>query len=542
MDETPTATLPSTLERVSPSGWRIGLVILWSRSEPERCGEVLLCPAEGPGIVGRGLGSDRDTAPRILPVRQRPGQTEPTGALEDRSLSRLHWVLTAEADHTRLRLEHHGRHPTHVDGAAVQAATLEPGASVSIPGVLLARVVRRQLPLPALRPGLALPPHPFGRPDGFGLVGESPAAWALRERLAFVAGREGHVLILGPSGVGKEIAARAIHGLSRRAGGPWVARDAGTLPGEDVNGLLFGRAATRADGEADGRGGLVQRARGGTLFLDEIAELPHEVQAGLLRVLDGGDLPLGPATREPADLRIVAATRQPLSALGRELAHRFLHRVDIPSLDERAEDIPLIARHLFTVAAAEDPVLGRFMDDGRPRLGPELVRVLVERPRDGQVRAIRRTLIETAAQATGDRLEGLPSPEIAAEVAAEGEGERTRVATSPTPPEDGPRFRIALDGSHLEVDGRMVDLRRRRAVRRLLAALAGHRRDQPGAPLPSEACIEAGWPDERILPDAARARLWSAIKVLRDLGLAPVLETVGEGYRLASPVEIVEPH
>lgn len=103
-------------------------------------------------------------------------------------------------------------------------------------------------------------------------------------------------------------------------------------------------------------------------------------------------------------------------------------------------------------------------------------------------------------------------------------------------PEAAPHdaVRVAVDGSWIDSGGRRLDLRRRRAVRLLLAALAQHHLDAPGQALPFEACLDAGWPDERMLPEAARARLWTAAKALRDLGLADVLETLGDGYRLAA--------
>ena len=98
---------------------------------------------------------------------------------------------------------------------------------------------------------------------------------------------------------------------------------------------------------------------------------------------------------------------------------------------------------------------------------------------------------------------------------------------------------VLLDGSALRSpEGSKVDLRRRRTVRRVLAALAAHRLDHPGDALTAEQCLEAGWPGERMLPDAARTRLWTTIRALRATGLEDALETVGSGYRLARTVRV----
>lgn len=119
---------------------------------------------------------------------------------------------------------------------------------------------------------------------------------------------------------------------------------------------------------------------------------------------------------------------------------------------------------------------------------------------------------------------------VAAEVAA---SLLQLVRTGAPTPVTAEVWKIRVDGSEIEGPQGRLDLRRRRAVRLLLAALARHRLEHPGEALSTQACIEAGWPGERMLHEAASARLWSAIRALRDLGLEDVLQTVGEGYRLA---------
>jgi two-component system nitrogen regulation response regulator GlnG/two-component system response regulator HydG len=216
-------------------------------------------------------------------------------------------------------------------------------------------------------------------------VGESPAAYRLRDLAAFHAKASTNVLLLGPSGSGKELAARAIHRLSRRADRPWVARNAATFPAGLIDAELFGNPRNYPNPGMAERPGLIGQADGGTLFLDEIGELPAELQAHLLRVLDGdGEYHrLGEAAPRRADLRLVAATNRDAQALKHDLLARLTLRLRLPGLEERREDIPLLARHLLKQAAARDPeVAARFVADkgawaGEPRIDPALVDHLV---------------------------------------------------------------------------------------------------------------------------------------------------------------------
>src|SRR5262249_39430583 len=144
--------------------------------------------------------------------------------------------------------------------------------------------------------------HPFGEPDADGLVGESPAMWALRGAIAAAARRDLHALVLGPSGTGKELVARAIHARSARSGRPLVARNAATIPESLMDAELFGNVRSYPNPGTPERAGLIGQAHRSTLFLDEIAELPVSLQAHLLRVLDEGDYQrLGEATARKSD-------------------------------------------------------------------------------------------------------------------------------------------------------------------------------------------------------------------------------------------------
>jgi two-component system nitrogen regulation response regulator GlnG/two-component system response regulator HydG len=157
------------------------------------------------------------------------------------------------------------------------------------------------------------------------MIGESPAAWDLREQLAAGAVQGAHVLLLGESGAGKELAARALHALSARSAGPFVARNAATIPDSLVDAELFGTAKNYPNSGSPERVGLVGEADGGHLMLDEIGELSDVHQAHLLRLLDrGGEYHrLGESHTRLSDLRLIAATNRYPASLKHDLLARF---------------------------------------------------------------------------------------------------------------------------------------------------------------------------------------------------------------------------
>lgn len=432
MDETCTIGLEEDPARSTAPEFRLVLVLVGYPSAPERVGEAIVLPASGPGVVGRGSGGPGDPGARLWPHRLRPGRSRRQEPLQDRALSRVHWTLTPLGP-DGVELEASGRRGTLLNGQPVTSVVARPGHHLLVPGVLHVRVERWPVPFPPMRRGLAYPEFPFGEADPYGIVGESPVAWSLRERLAFVAGRAGHVLLQGPSGAGKELAARAIHDLSPRAEGPWVARNAATLPEGLVDAELFGHTRDYPNRGMPARPGLVGSADGGTLFLDEIAELPPASQTHLLRVLDGGEYQrLGTSRSERADLRVIGATNRDLGALKHDLAERMVQRVSLPGLEARRTDVPLIAAHLFRQMAAGDAVLDSFVGRGGPRFSDALVDHLVREAGAGQVRALQRALIEAAGASRGEvlDLEEAPSraPVAAAEEADEPDEDTVRAA------------------------------------------------------------------------------------------------------------------
>jgi len=349
---------------------RPALVLLWSVEEPHRVGEVVL--VRRAGVLGRGTGDDH-----LELARQRPGVHQPTGTIGGRALSRRQ--LAVRPVHEGLELQNIGRTPLRIGGRPTDGGVAAPGDIVALERKALFLVTMRPTRWP-LPPGDAAPAGPFGKADDVGIVGESPAAWALRQQLAFLGPRDQHTLVLGPSGTGKELAARALHAWSGRKRGPWVARNASTLPEGLVDAELFGHVADYPNPGTPARPGLVGEADGGTLFLDEIGELPHGLQARLLRVLDahGEYQRLGEPRRRHSDLRLVGATNRDVDELKHDLTARLTLRLELPTLTERREDVPLLVHHLLARAFRDADLAARFADDsGRPRVAPDLMEALV---------------------------------------------------------------------------------------------------------------------------------------------------------------------
>ena len=419
---------------------RLALVVAWSAAEPGRLGEVGLVPwdAEEGLVLGRGAGSGER---RVELVRQRPGENVPTGPLAAPRLSRKQLRVQA-LQAGRLSVERLGRAALRVRGQTVDQAIVEPGERIEIEGQLLLHLTRR--------PGLLPPAHYWevdarrscGTPDRCGLVGESAAMWKLRDLVAFVASHAGHVLVLGPSGAGKELVARAIHHLSARARRRLIARNAATIPEGLIDAELFGNARHYPNQGMSERPGLVGEADGSTLFLDEIGELPEALQAHLLRLMDDGEYQrLGEARARRADLRLIGATNRPRETLKADLGARFRHAVPVPPLDDRREDLPLLLGHLLRVACTEDPRLGRrFLDEaGNPRVDVRLVDAVLGHPLTLQVRELDALLWQCLAESTGDRVE--LSPALATRAAAAPSLEPARDPTSLTAEE----IRACLD-------------------------------------------------------------------------------------------------
>ncbi|MED5617810.1 sigma-54-dependent transcriptional regulator [Ideonella sp. BN130291] len=221
--------------------------------------------------------------------------------------------------------------------------------------------------------------------DELGLVGQSAAMAALRSMVRRVGPTQVSVLVLGPTGTGKELVARALHDCSRRADGPFVAIHCGALSAELLESELFGHLRGSFTGAYRDQPGLVEAADGGTLFLDEVGEMPLPMQVKLLRFLQEGTfVPVGGRQAKRAQTRVVAATHRDLDAMVREGSFRedLYYRLKgvvlrTPALDERPADVPVLAaRFLHRVAP-------------RAALAGDALAWLTARPWPGNVRELR---------------------------------------------------------------------------------------------------------------------------------------------------------
>jgi len=184
-----------------------------------------------------------------------------------------------------------------------------------------------------------------------GMVGSSREMQSLAHAVRLVAPRTTTVLIEGPTGTGKELVAHAIHGLSSRAGRPFIVLNCAAIPEALLEAELFGHTRGAFTGAIQSRTGRMEAAHGGTLFLDEIGEMPMALQAKVLRFLEAGELQrIGENEPVRVDVRVVAATHQPLLQCVEEGKFRSdlyfrlaVFPVETPSLAERRGDIPELA-------------------------------------------------------------------------------------------------------------------------------------------------------------------------------------------------------
>ncbi len=187
------------------------------------------------------------------------------------------------------------------------------------------------------------------------LVGDSPSMNRVRQLIAKVAPTHSSVLILGDTGTGKELVARALHEQSLRAEQPFVAINCGALPENLIESELFGHRKGSFTGADEHRVGLFEVADGGTMFLDEIGELPKAMQAKLLRVLESGEIRrVGENDSLTVDVRLICATHRRLDDMveAGEFREDLMFRINtfeilLPSLRQRTDDIPALARHLL---------------------------------------------------------------------------------------------------------------------------------------------------------------------------------------------------
>jgi len=256
-----------------------------------------------------------------------------------------------------------------------------------------AQLMRRAL-APAKRPAAGDTASPD---ESEVLIGKSSAMQGLFKRIALVAPTESTVVITGESGTGKELVARAIHQNSLRAPGPLVPIHVAALSPALVERELFGE---QRGGSA--RPGVLANAQGGTAFFDEIGELPLEIQAKLLRVIEQQEIvPVGATQPQPVHCRILAATNRDLRREMREGRFRedlyfrlAMFELALPPLRARLGDVPLLAEAFLAAAPGKDL-----------RFAPEVVQVLCDYPWPGNVRQLRNAVHHAALMARSGEIE-----------------------------------------------------------------------------------------------------------------------------------------
>ncbi len=245
----------------------------------------------------------------------------------------------------------------------------------------------------------------FQPPGGPAIVGRHPRMRAALRMLERVAATDSTVLLTGESGTGKELFARALHALSPRRPGPFVAVNCAAIPEALIENELFGHEKGAFTGADRRRPGRFELARGGTLLLDEIGELPLGVQSKVLRVLEEKTFErVGSGAPLKADVRLVAATNRELKSMVEDGAFRAdlyfrldVFPIELPALRERASDIPLLARHLLADLAQRH---GRDL----PHLADDAVALLEAEAWPGNVRQLANVLERALILAEGPRL------------------------------------------------------------------------------------------------------------------------------------------
>ena len=238
------------------------------------------------------------------------------------------------------------------------------------------------------KPNYHSPTHASG-----GMIGDSAAMKQVFNIIHKVAPTDATVLILGETGTGKELAARAIHNESQRSQHPLISVNCAAIPETLIEAELFGHEKGAFTGASEARTGLVAAADKGTLFLDEIGELPPEAQARLLRVLQEGEVrPIGSVKSRKVDVRLVAATHRNLKQLCQQGKFRedLFYRINvvnlnIPALRERGKDVLKIADYLL------DKFSGKFKKPGQT-LAPDAIQAITSYRWPGNIRQLENSL------------------------------------------------------------------------------------------------------------------------------------------------------
>ena len=244
------------------------------------------------------------------------------------------------------------------------------------------------------------------------IIGKSPAMKNVYQTVKTVAETDTTVLITGKSGTGKELIARALHYNSKRKNKPFIAVNCGAIPENLIESELFGHKKGAFTGAVADKEGFIKAAQGGTLFLDEISELPQMLQVKFLRVLQEREFtPVGTTVALPANVRFIASTNRDLKEevkaekFREDLYYRLnVVEINLPVLQERIEDIPLLADHFLNKYRAE-------MNKNIKGIDPQAIRALMSHKWKGEVRELENVIERAVIFSQGDfiDLKDLPS-------------------------------------------------------------------------------------------------------------------------------------
>lgn len=295
-----------------------------------------------------------------------------------------------------------------------------------------------------------------------GLVGRGPAMTRLGRTIERFAVADAPVLVVGETGSGKELVARALHGASARRERPFVAINCGAMSETLLEAELFGAERGAYTSATVARPGLFVAAHGGTLFLDEVGDMPPSMQVALLRALETQEIrPIGSTRTRTVDVRVIAATQSDLHEL--EAAGKFradlryrleVLRIDVPPLRAHLEDLAELSEHLLNAVQRQYGLPHR-------HLSRDALDALARRSWRGNVRELRHVLAGAALAASGPAITAADLPE-----------ERGAPAPAPSAAPPSPAASAFTEASSLDADGHQL---RVDAMRSALRATAGHR-------------------------------------------------------------------
>ena len=270
------------------------------------------------------------------------------------------------------------------------------------------------------------------------IIGKSKPMQKVFDLIRLAAPSKSNILVLGESGTGKELVAKSIHHHSRRAGGPFVTVNSGSMPHDLLESNLFGHVKGAFTGAITAKKGLFEAASSGTIFFDEIGNIPLETQAKLLRVIQEKEfMRLGGVETLKADVRIVAATNASLEQMVEESQFRedLFYRLNViniqlPPLRERSEDVPMLAKHFLERYAGENE---KDIDE----ITSDAMEMLIDHAWPGNVRELENVIERAVVLSTGDKLDlDLLPPSV--------RHPKPSNAPSPDMPLDGMSFKEAV--------------------------------------------------------------------------------------------------